>query len=138
MDDIQIAEKLIEQFSNIAETLHRTIKETNVSSEQLLEFNEFSIWLRPTTISELENIIQDLDNQTSSGADHIRNMIVKSCSKQTPPVSFETAIFPSKLKKSIIFPLHNGDCKCDLNGYRPISLIIVFSKVFERAMHNRV
>ena len=34
--DIQIAEKFNEHFSNIAETLHGTIKESNVRPAQLL------------------------------------------------------------------------------------------------------
>ena len=111
----------------------------------MLECNGFSIWLRPTTISEIENIIQDLDNKTSSGADHVSNIIVKSCYRQIAPVlsgvinsSFKTGIFPLELKQSIIIPLHKGDCKSDLNNYCPISLLMVFSKVFERAMYNRV
>ena len=111
---------------------------------KLLAYNDFSIWLRHTTISEIENIIQDLDNKTSSGADHISNTIVKCCYRQIAHVlsgvinnSFKTAIFQSELKKSIII-LHEGDCKSDLYNYRLISLLMVFSKVFARAMYNRV
>ena len=112
---------------------------------QLLAYNDFSIWLRHTTISGIENIIQDLDNKTSSGADHVSNTIVKSCYRQIAHFlsgvinnSFKTGIFQSELKKSIIIPLHEGDCKSDLYNYRPISLLMVFSKVFARAMYNRV
>ena len=52
--------------------------------------------------------------------------------------SFKTGIFPSELKQSLIIPLHKGDCKSDLNNYRPISLLMVFSKVCKRAMYNSV
>ena len=53
-----------EHLSNIAETLHGTLKESIVCPAQLLQFNDFSIWLTPTTISEIENTIRHLDNET--------------------------------------------------------------------------
>ena len=62
--------------------VHDTIEEAIISPAQLLEFNEFSIWLRATSIWRFAYIIEGLDNQTSSCADHISNVIVKSCSQQ--------------------------------------------------------
>ena len=47
-------------------------------------------------------------------------------------------IFPEDLKRAQVIPLNKGDSKVDLNNYRPISLLIVFSKIFERIMYNRI
>ena len=35
-------------------------------------------------------------------------------------------------------PLHKAGAKDDVNNYRPISLLIVWTKIFERIMYNRI
>ena len=52
--------------------------------------------------------------------------------------SFQDGKFPSILKQAKIVPLHKAGAKDEINNYRPISLLIVWSKVFERVMYNRI
>ena len=47
-------------------------------------------------------------------------------------------MFPSDLKQAKIIPLHKGGSRLDENNYRPISLLKVWSKIFERAMFVRL
>ena len=51
---------------------------------------------------------------------------------------FKDGKFPSILKQTKIVPLHKAVSKDEINNYRPISLLIVWSKVFERVMYNRI
>ena len=83
--------------------------------------------------------------KTSSGLDDICNLVVKSCSESLAPIlteliknSFKTGIFPEDLKRVQVIPLYKGNIKADLNKYRPISVLIVFNKNFERIMYNRI
>ena len=47
-------------------------------------------------------------------------------------------MFPSKLKVGKVSPLHKkGSCD-NLSNYRPISILSVFSKIFEKLMHQRL
>jgi hypothetical protein len=62
------------------------------------------------------------------------------------------AVFPDRLKHTVIKPLHkNGDwcdvsayrCevsayRCEVSTYQPVSLLTSFSKIFERVMQTRV
>ena len=49
-----------------------------------------------------------------------------------------SGIFPDRLKYSEVKPLYkNGDAS-DLSNYRPISLMISFSKVTEKILHKRL
>ena len=48
--------------------------------------------------------------------------------------SISTGKFPNKLKSAFIIPLHKKGPKTDLNNYRPISLLNIFSKIFEKIM----
>ena len=52
--------------------------------------------------------------------------------------SFQLGKFPSKMKTAKIIPIHKGDSKMVASNYRPISLLPIFSKVFEKLMHTRV
>jgi len=52
--------------------------------------------------------------------------------------SISTGTFPEQLKHSIIKPLYKKGDKTDPSNYRPISILTSFSKVFEKALYNRL
>jgi hypothetical protein len=47
-------------------------------------------------------------------------------------------IFPDRMKFSIVKPSHKNGNKQDMANYRPISLLISFSKIFEKVMQARL
>jgi hypothetical protein len=52
--------------------------------------------------------------------------------------SFQTGAIPSALKISKIIPLHkSGDCS-NMDNYRPIAMLNVFSKILEKIVCNRL
>ena len=51
---------------------------------------------------------------------------------------FETGIFPDVLKTAKIIPLHKKDNKLDHINYRPIFLLSVFSKIYEKLIYSRI
>ena len=48
----------------------------------------------------------------------------------------EEGVFPDDWKKSNVVPIHKRDSKNLIKNYRPISLLPIFSKVFERLIFN--
>ena len=52
--------------------------------------------------------------------------------------SFSTGIFPDKLKIAKVIALHKKGATDDPANYIPISLLSVFSKIFEKIMHKRL
>ena len=52
--------------------------------------------------------------------------------------SLAQGIVPGKLKIAKVVPLHKGGSKIDVKNYRPISLLPIFSKVYEKAMQSRL
>ena len=46
--------------------------------------------------------------------------------------------YPSKLKMAMIIPIFKDNDKSEVNNYRPISLLSVFNKLFEKIMYNRM
>ena len=53
-------------------------------------------------------------------------------------LSFRTGIFPDDLKIAFIVPIFKKGDKFFVFNYRPISLLHLFSKVFGRAIYNRI
>ncbi|RYA67263.1 hypothetical protein DD592_27655 [Enterobacter cloacae complex sp. 2DZ2F20B] len=48
------------------------------------------------------------------------------------------SVFPDCLKTARIIPIHKKGDRNDLNNYRPISILPVFSKIFEKVLHTQL
>ena len=46
--------------------------------------------------------------------------------------------FPVQLKVAKVIPLHKGDPKKEIENWRPISILPLFSKLLEKVVHNRL
>ena len=49
-----------------------------------------------------------------------------------------SGIFPDVLKIARVIPLYKAESRSDISNYRPISLLPVFSKIFEKLIHSRL
>ena len=47
-------------------------------------------------------------------------------------------IFPDKLKIAKVIPIHKTGSTENVNNYRPISVLPIFSKIFEKCLYNRL
>ena len=122
-----IAEQFNTFFTNVGPKLKEKIR--HVPLPEMNEVNH-SMYLKPITIEEVREIIENLDNKVSSDDDDISNVIVKLSSNITIPYptqvinkSFGEGIFPYDLKKAKVINLHKDGSKLDENNYRPISLL---------------
>ena len=53
-------------------------------------------------------------------------------------LSFFQGTFPSCVGTARVIPISKGNDRTDINNYRPISLLTVVFKVFERRMYSRI
>ena len=53
-------------------------------------------------------------------------------------LSISTGIVPDNTKLAKVIPVHKGDSNSDFDNYRPISILPIFSKFFEKAIYNRL
>ena len=81
----------------------------------------------------------------TSGPDNIPAFLVKDCAHiLAKPLSalfnhcIQTGEFPDHWKLTNICPIFKDGNKADITNYRPISLISNFSKVFEKAILNKI
>lgn len=53
-------------------------------------------------------------------------------------LSFQFGYFPKELKLAVIIPLHKKGETAEVSNYRPIALLSVFSKIFEKSFKRRL
>jgi len=101
--------------------------------------------LKSTSPKEIEKIINSLKIKESSGYDEVSTKILKiSAPFISSPLSYIcnkfmlSGTFPTRLKYATVKPLLKKGDKENVANYRPISLLISFSKFFERIMYDRL
>ena len=90
-------------------------------------------------------IINNLDSNKAHGHDMLSIQMIKLCGNLIcKPLSIiyndwlKEGKFPSDWKKAHVVPVHKkGDKQC-LKNYRPISLLPICSKIFERLIYNEL
>ena len=101
--------------------------------------------MAPTTDYEIADVILNLKQTNSLGYDDIPMHIIKSSNSELSYIlshiincSMVEGIFPDSLKIAKIIPIYkSGDSK-SLTNYRPISILSVFSKIFEKIISIRL
>ena len=95
---------------------------------------------KPATAKNVERIIDKLEAKTSTGFDSIPPKLIKLGSKIiSEPLShlinetiINQSLFPQGEKIACITPVFKKEDRLDKKNYRPISVLNVFSKIFER------
>ena len=145
----EISNEFNKFFANVAKKLNAKTCSSTLNVKQDTDFLEFlgnrvqkSIFLSPTSPEELEDIVSNLENDKSSD---ISITILKKCFKLiSSNVSgfFNKFIvageFPDILKIGKISPIFKKGNPQMLDNYRPVSIIPIFAKIFEKIIYIRL
>ena len=93
----------------------------------------------------MEDLLQQLDTSKSNGTDDIPTQLQKEAASELAPslsalfnLSFETGQTPQEWRDATVTPIHKQGTTSFPTNYRPISLLLVVSKVQERVVYNRL
>lgn len=151
-DGNEICEYFNEFFATIGPTLAEAIplkyhnnkiytRAVNNAQQLFTTLTSFS----SVTKSEVLKIIDSLDINTSSGIDKINTKTIK-CVKYLIVDELINCInncleqgkFPDELKVAKVTPIYKSGSRFDPGNYRPISVLPVLSKIFEKILYNRL
>ena len=132
-------------FVDIGSNISNSVLDSDIPhSSFLTSENRDSIFLEPIFPGDIMEIISHL-NDTAGGEDLIPARVLKisSCVISAPlslliNLCISKCYFPNKLKIGKVVPIFKTGIKNDLSNYRPISLLNVISKVFERLIHKKL
>ncbi len=120
-------------------------KITNQQRDPLSYINKHvpeTMLLYETNRNEVQNIIT-LMKEASPGWDNIHAKIIKCTYNlfldqltHICNLSLMQGVFPNELKIARVVPLYKADNNMLVNNYRPVSVLPVFSKIYERLVYN--
>ena len=143
----KITNGLCDYFANVGKDFANRIPTGNSDIKHYLNKipkNNQSLFLTPTTKTEIIKIIRSLKSKNSSGHDGISNKVLKGITNSIKePLniifnkSMEEGVFPTEMKKADTVPLYKSKAKDEKNNYRPISLLLTMSKILEKVVYKR-
>ena len=129
-----IGKKIQEQFDIDLETI---TKEWDFPAFEFQKINS----------STVSNLIDFIKKDVAIGYDGISAKIIKDTKNVLGPIlaeiinlSYSTKIFPDCLKKAVVKPIYKKDSNNTnlISNYRPISILPVISKIFEKDAANQL
>lgn len=139
----EIAELFNTHFINVASKI---VTQANTHNECTLNYvSNSTMYLRKTSSLEITNIITSLKNNAAPGYDGIKAKTIKQLVLVLAPIISKIinncliqGEFPDILKIAKVTPVYKKGSKYDINNYRPISVLPVFSKIYEKVIKNRL
>lgn len=152
INTIQIENKTInkpqliaEQFNNYFIEKIMPIPGAGRRSSAYITNKPKSMFMPPCQPIEIFNIIKCIKNTNSVGYDDISTKIIKHVadliSKHLSHIMnlcISHGVFPDRLKVSIVKPILKKGNKQQMQNYRPIALLPIFSKIFEKYIYNEL
>ena len=141
----EIANHFNMYFTNIGPNMTRELPITDVDpviyvKGQIVE----PLVLNAVNENEMSKLINVLKN-TSSGYDGYQAKALKYVKDELLTalcyivnISLEQGVFPDRLKHALVTPIYKSGERAKVENYRPISVLSVFSKIYEKVMYNRL
>ena len=90
-------------------------------------------------------LLYGLKESKASGSDKINARLIRDsaeviCSTLTKLFnrSLQTGIFPDDRKNAVVSPIYKNGDKSDCSSYRPISVLSIIAKVFQKLVYNQL
>ena len=145
-DKKKIANNFNHYFVNVADSLSKNIpKSTTKYQDYLKNPNICSLYLKETTPDEVREIIESLKSSHSTDIYGISTKFIKIASPSLVislssifNKSIMEGIFPEAMEVAKVTPIYKENLRQIVSNYRPISLLPIFSKIFEKLMYIRL
>jgi len=109
---------------------------------QHLNIQDKNVILKPATYDCALNLLKKINPNKSVGIDNLGGRFLKDGAKvfaksltQLFNLSIKKSVFPDKYKIAKLKPLYKKGSKIEPKNYRPISLLPLVSKCFEKIVH---
>ena len=131
---VNIAQKLVDDLGNTNSKYQDYLKNPNEHSLFINEIEPDEVYthLSKLNIYKASDIYGISPKLVKLGANSIHNNLTLIFNK-----SISLGQFPTAFKIAKVIPIYKSGPKTECCNYRPISLLSIFSKIFEKVMHSR-
>ncbi len=137
----EIAEFFNEYYTEIAPKLDNELPLSNINPTTFLTGNyPTSMVVIPATTPDVKSVINSLKNKRGNINEPSVTILKANKEQLAIPLvtpynqSIRNDKFPQCLKHATVIPIHKKGAKDKISNYRPISLLNVYSKIFEKLM----
>ena len=138
-DPTELAECFNDYFINVGPDIAKTTDKGDRNFIDYITKATSKLNFQAVSESTVHRLLLFLNPRKSTGIDKIPGKIIRVDKDLTK--IFNRAIsnesFPSEWKQARVAPLHKKGSRNLLNNYRPISILPVLSKVFERVLYEQ-
>ena len=134
-----IAETFNNYFANVGNELSKQIPPTIKRFEDYLEPKISTFEFKMISTCEVQSVLKKLKTSKSSGQDKISIKLLKDSTDVSLTYlthmyncSLLSGIFPDEWKLARVSPIYKSGDKQECENYRPISVLSVAAKIFER------
>ena len=144
---IIIANSFNEYFANVGPSIENKIPSSQyIYTDYLKDVRiNHSFYLKPATYLEIAEMIQSLDINKPLGPNSLPVHIFKicevffsTCLLEIANLSFRTGIIPELCKVAKVIATFKTEDPLLCQNYRPISLLTIYSKMFEKLLYTRM
>ena len=143
-DPVNISNAFNNHFTDIGPSLATNITRNNsINYDRIatpvnkFELHEINVW-------DVDMLVQKLSAKKSSGLDNIPVVLLKASAPTTIEslthvinLVIRSNTIPSDWKTARVTPIYKEGCREDPNNYRPISVLSVIAKIFEKVIFDQ-
>lgn len=144
-DSDMISDAFNDHFSSIAAKIEDGIEPTHVSPSSYVIEATSRFAFENVDSSYILKLLSKLDVSKATGLDNIPARLLRDTAQAIAnPLCtifnkcLASGIFPDKWKRAKVQPVHKGNKKNDPCNYRPISILPVIAKVFEKIIFDQL
>ena len=145
-DQKQVANRFNEYFTSIAQNLVDKLGNPKKQySDYLKDAVSNSFMISPVLSAEVLDQLRNLDETKAADSYDIPVKLIKLVQNHIAKplttlinLSFSTGYYPKALKYAKVIPIFKAKAKNEVSNYRPISLLSLFNKIFEKLMYSRL
>lgn len=144
-NDQDIAEIFNSYFVRVGSELQATLPNCDIEPLSYITTNNTSsMFLYPVTVHECISHIRNLKCKKQSRNIISIPLLKENCSIIAPILCdilngcFYQGVFPNCLKCATVIPIFKSGDTSHVGNYRPISLLPTLSKIYEKALYNRI
>ena len=145
-DSLELADSFNSHFSSIEPKLASEINSNNSPSHlKYITRTDSRFELRETNYSKVFSLLSKLRKSKAKGLDFISARLLRESADLIAGslcsifnFSIKSGVFPQEWKCAKVIPLFKQGDHSDMNNHRPISIIPVVAKVFERIIYDQI